>query len=102
MVGASMTLRGDDYDRLAAARVKRIDNPNLNRQTPGSMTLLRPAQARPGLQSASALRSWDRTTGRRPDLDCAWCSSIPRSHMRISCVGGGRPAMGDLPLSMAS
>jgi hypothetical protein len=42
MVGASVTLRVDDHDRLAAARVKRIENPNLNRQTPGSMTPLRP------------------------------------------------------------
>jgi hypothetical protein len=41
-----VTLRTNYRDAFAAARVKRIEDPNLNRQTPGSMTLLRPVPAR--------------------------------------------------------
>jgi hypothetical protein len=41
-----MPPRTNDRDGLAAARMKRIDDPNLKRRTPGSMTLLRLAPAR--------------------------------------------------------
>lgn len=44
--GAGVALRADHLDRLTAARVKRVEDPNLGRQTPGSMALLRPAPAR--------------------------------------------------------
>ena len=40
MLSAGMALGADYRDGLAAPRMKRIDNPNLNRRTPGSMTLL--------------------------------------------------------------
>src|SRR5438067_1975176 len=42
---AGVTPRTDYRDGFTAARVKRIEDPNLNRRTPGSMTLLRPAPA---------------------------------------------------------
>jgi hypothetical protein len=48
MFGASMALGADHRDGLAAPRVKRIDDPNLNCRTPGSMTLLRPVSAKAG------------------------------------------------------
>jgi hypothetical protein len=43
---AGVTPRTDYRDGFTAARVKRIEDPNLNRRTPGSMTLLRRASAR--------------------------------------------------------
>jgi len=45
MIGAGVTLGADHGDDLAAAGVERIRDPNLNRRTPGSMTLVRPAPA---------------------------------------------------------
>jgi hypothetical protein len=45
MLDAGVALYADGRDNFTAARVKRIDDPNLNRRTPGSMTLLRPAPA---------------------------------------------------------
>jgi len=41
MIGAGVTLGADHGDDLAAAGVERIRDPNLNRRTPGSMTLVR-------------------------------------------------------------
>jgi len=41
-----VTLRTNYRDGFAAARVKRIEDPNLNRRTPGSITLLRRWSAR--------------------------------------------------------
>ena len=41
MLGTGMTLDADHRDGRAAPWVKRIDDPDLNRRTPGSMTLLR-------------------------------------------------------------
>jgi hypothetical protein len=41
VLGAGVTLHAQDRNALAAARVKRIEDPNLDRRTPGSMTLLR-------------------------------------------------------------
>src|SRR5205814_8105554 len=48
---AGVTPRTDYRDGFTAARVKRIEDPNLNRRTPGSMTLLRAARGRPTLLS---------------------------------------------------
>jgi hypothetical protein len=42
MLGTGMALGADRRDDRAAPWVKRIDDPDLNRRTPGSMTLLRP------------------------------------------------------------
>lgn len=75
-----MTLRADHRDRLATPRVKRVGDPDLKRRTPGSMTLSRPALARPTsrLQSpaaaskpahAAASEMWSiSSTGWRPRL----------------------------------
>jgi hypothetical protein len=41
VIGADMTLGANNGDPLAAAGVERIRDPNLNRRTPGSMTLVR-------------------------------------------------------------
>src|SRR5438067_13168689 len=54
---AGVTPRTDYRDGFTAARVKRIEDPNLNRRTPGSMTLLRPAAARAILRRPLASRS---------------------------------------------
>ena len=70
VLGARVTLRTDDHDRLAAARMKRIEDPNLGRRTPGSMTLLRPASARP---------TW------------RWRSAAPRSSPATRCCSSRRP-----------
>src|SRR3954468_24417933 len=56
VLNASVELRTDDYDRLAAARMKRIEDPNLECRTAGSMALLRPASVRPGTRSRSPSR----------------------------------------------
>jgi hypothetical protein len=48
MLSAGVALAADHHDPLAAARVKRIKDPNLKRRTPGSMTLLRPAAVKRG------------------------------------------------------
>src|SRR5205814_1375790 len=53
---AGVTPRTDYRDGFTAARVKRIEDPNLNRRTPGSMTLLRPAWANLGLLVPSVTR----------------------------------------------
>src|SRR4051794_32230868 len=45
VIGAGVTLGADHGNDLAAAGVERIRDPNLNRRTPGSMTLVRPARA---------------------------------------------------------
>ena len=47
MLSAGVALRADHHHRLAGARVKGIKDPSLRRRTPGSMTLLRAAPARP-------------------------------------------------------
>src|SRR5207248_3647435 len=60
---AGVTPRTDYRDGFTAARVKRIEDPNLNRRTPGSMTLLRPASARRIWRSRSAI--WPPKTGTR-------------------------------------
>jgi hypothetical protein len=44
--GARVALHANDGNDFAAAWVKRIEDPNLSRRKPGSMTLLRPASAR--------------------------------------------------------
>jgi hypothetical protein len=44
--GAGVALHANDRNDFAAARVKRIEDPNLYRRKPGSMALLRPAPAR--------------------------------------------------------
>ena len=54
MLGARVALRTNDHDHLAAARMKRIEDPNLRRQTPGSMTLLRPGTGKTHLAIAIA------------------------------------------------
>ena len=56
MLGTGMALGADRRDDRAAPWVKRIDDPDLNRRTPGSMTLLRPASAKVGLPVPSATR----------------------------------------------
>jgi hypothetical protein len=48
MFGTGMALGADHRDGLAAPRVKRVDDPNLDRRKPGSMTLLRPVSAKAG------------------------------------------------------
>ena len=53
--GAGVTFRANDGNDFAAARVKRIEDPNLDCRTPGSMTLLRPVPARPISLSALGL-----------------------------------------------
>jgi hypothetical protein len=45
--GAGVALHANDRNDFAAARVKRIEDPNLYRRKPGSMALLRPARAKP-------------------------------------------------------
>jgi len=52
MIGAGVTLGADHGDDLAAAGVERIRDPNLNRRTPGSMTLVRPTVASTSPQSS--------------------------------------------------
>ena len=47
VIDAGVTPGTNDGDHLAAARVERIRDPNLKRRTPGSMTLVRQAPARP-------------------------------------------------------
>jgi hypothetical protein len=42
---ASVALDTNNYDEFTASWMERISNPLLARQTPGSMTLVRPAQA---------------------------------------------------------
>jgi hypothetical protein len=44
--GAGVALYANDRNNFAIARVKRIEDPNFECRTPGSMTLLRPAPAR--------------------------------------------------------
>jgi hypothetical protein len=56
MFGAGVPLRTDHRDHLAVARMKRIKDPNLKRRTPGSMTLLRVAPAKPIFALASLQR----------------------------------------------
>jgi hypothetical protein len=46
VVGAGVALHADNGDNFVAARMKPVADSNLSRQTPGSMTLLRLAQAR--------------------------------------------------------
>jgi hypothetical protein len=47
MVDACVALAADRDNNLAAARMEWIKDPHFNRQTPGIMTLVRPAPARP-------------------------------------------------------
>ena len=42
MFDASVALDTNDYDEFTASWMERISNPLLARQTPGSMTLVRP------------------------------------------------------------
>jgi IstB-like ATP binding protein len=52
--GAGVALHANDGNDFAAARVKRIEDPDLYRRKPGSMALLRPAPARTISPSRSA------------------------------------------------
>jgi hypothetical protein len=54
MLGTGMAFGADHGNRLTAPRVKRIDDPNLNRRTPGSMTLLRAGSETPTIHSETA------------------------------------------------
>jgi hypothetical protein len=47
MLGACVTLYADNRNDFTAAWVKWIGDPNFDSRTPGSMTLLRPAPAKP-------------------------------------------------------
>jgi hypothetical protein len=55
MLGAGMSLGANRRNDLTAARVKRIDDLYFNRQTPGSMPLLRPAAAKAIWRQRSAI-----------------------------------------------
>jgi hypothetical protein len=68
MLDAGVALYADGRDNFTAARVKRIDDPNLNRRTSGSMTRLRAASARRIWRSRSA--TWRHSTVTR-------CGSLP-------------------------
>jgi hypothetical protein len=46
MVDACVALAADRDNNLAAPRMEWIKDPHFNRQTPGTMTLVRPAPAR--------------------------------------------------------
>ncbi len=54
--GAGVALYANDGNDFAAAWMKRIEDPNLYRRKPGSMTLLRPASAKAGWPVRSATR----------------------------------------------
>ena len=75
---AGVTPRTDYRDGFTAAPVKRIEDPNLNRRTPGSMTLLRPAWANLGLLVPSVTRL-AATTARSSISGFPSCSPNSRS-----------------------
>ena len=54
MIDASMPLATDSDDKFAATRMVRIEDPDLDRRTPGIVTLVQPAPARRHLAIAIA------------------------------------------------
>ena len=70
MLDASMVLASDCNDNLAVPRMKGIKDLNFKRRTPGIMTLVRLASAKPTLPSRSGAkrvkRRWNGTPYRPP------------------------------------
>ena len=56
MVNASVALAADRDNNLAVPWMERIKDPHFNRRTPGIMTLVRPALAKPTCRSLWATR----------------------------------------------
>ena len=76
MVDACVALAADRDNNLAAPRMEWIKDPHFNRQTPGIMTLVRPASARVGSHARSVTRPVGITARSSINAcrDCSMCS----------------------------
>ena len=86
---AGVTPRTDYRDGFTAARVKRIEDPNLNRRTPGSMTLLREANEGIGCHRSKFDRIpvWQlRNANRRGDAPIEFEAYVSLSHLQAAML----------------